>query len=153
MMPLMRGCAVRACRAAEIFDDRASTPMIAEYAAECSFPGAEPQYQLYAAMEEMGSLHCFAAYVGEELAGFTSLLTAFMPHNGRLQGVIESIYVSPEHRNTGAGNELLTAAEAAAKELGCALITYLPRKGSAFEVVLSRRAGCKATHTQFTRWL
>ncbi len=127
--------------------------LIAEYAAECSMPGAEPQAETYAAMEHAGALQCFGAYVAEELVGFVSVLTAVMPHNGKRMATVESLFVHPGHRGSGAGNDLLFAAEQYADETECVAITQTARIGSRLDRVLSRRAGSQPSHTVYTRWL
>lgn len=134
--------------------------LIAEYAAECSIPDAEPQYMQYEAMEKAGVLQCFGAYlpIGHPLddpilIGFASVLSAVMPHHGKRVATVETIFVSAQHRDSAAGNALLTAAERYAEELDCVAILYLARIGSPFEKVLLRRHRCVPTHTTYTRWL
>ena len=127
--------------------------LIDEYAAECSIPEALPQAEMYAALEEIGALQCFGAYVDEELVGFASVVSAVMPHNGRRSATLESIFVSADHRSSGAGNALLIAAEHYAAERECVAIIYSPRIGSTMERVLLRRCDCHPTHTVYTRWL
>ena len=127
--------------------------LIDEYAAECSIPGADPQAERYAALEQSGALQCFAAYTDDELIGFASVLSAVMLHNGRRMGTLESIFVSQNHRSSGAGNALLTAAEQYAAEVECVGLSYIPRIGSTMEKILLRRSDCLPTHTVYTRWL
>ena len=71
--------------------------IIAEYAAECSLPGAQPQVKMYAAMEEAGVLQCIGAWVrrdhpfeSETLVGFINVLNTLMPHNGQRVATVES---------------------------------------------------------------
>ena len=141
--------------------------LIDEYAAECSVADADPQVELYAAVEQAGALHCFGAYVtpqrhgpvagdpvaGDELVGFISVLNSPMLHNGKRVATIESFFVLAAHRRSGAGNRLLAAAKAYASESGCLGLLYTARIGSRLEKVLSRRAGCERSHTVFTEWL
>lgn len=144
---------VRACRAAEIFDDPASAELFAEYARECSIPEAEPQRRMYEAMEQSGALQGFGAYVAGELVGFVTILSSVMPHHGKRVATIESLFVLPSQRDSGAGNALLSAAKQYASESGCVVVLYTARIGSRLETVLYRRSGCKATHTVFSEWL
>lgn len=130
-----------------------ATELIAEYAAECSLPGAEPQVKMYAAMEEAGVLQCIGAYQGELLVGFVSVITTVMPHNGKRVATVESLFVSHSERPTGAGNALLDAAEMYASESGCVALLNTARKGSRLDKVLARRCGASATHTVYTVWL
>lgn len=127
--------------------------LIDEYAAECSIPDAEPQHQMYEAMEKSGVLQCFGAYVADELIGFVSVLSSVMPHNGKRIATIESLFALPSHRDSGAGNALLSAAEQYTSESGCVALICTARVGSALETILSRRPGCEKSHSMFTRWL
>lgn len=130
-----------------------ATELIAEYAAECSLPGAEPQVKMYAAMEEAGVLQCIGAYQRELLVGFVSVITTVMPHNGKRVATVESLFVSHSERPTGAGNALLDAAEMYSSESGCVALLNTARKGSRLDKVLARRSGARATHTVYTSWL
>ena len=135
-----------------VLDAPNSKALIRAYAEECSVPGAEPQRDIYAAMERAGVLHCFAALADGILIGFCAILTARMPHTGNLLATGESIFVDPAYRDTGAGDCLIEAAEQHAQNLG-ATLAWVPRAGSAFDKILSRRAGYMLTHHQYTRRL
>ena len=127
--------------------------LIAEYAAECSVPDADPQVEKYAALEAAGALACFGAYVGEELVGFASILMTGMLHTSKRVANIESLFVSSSQRFTGAGNALLLAAELDAAASGCVQLLATARIGSRLDKILTHRAGCKVTHVVFTTWL
>lgn len=124
-----------------------------EYATECAVPDASPQHQMYESMEKAGALQCFGAYEGDDLIGFASVLTSVMPHNGKRVGTIESIFVTAPHRDSGAGDELLTAAVSYAGVVGCICLVCTARIASAFERSLARRDTFELTHSVFTRWL
>lgn len=130
-----------------------SQQLIDEYAAECSIPGAEPQHAMYAALEKADAIQCFGLYVADELAGFISVLTSPMPHNGKRVATVESFFVSAPHRAGGSADALLTAAEQHAAERGCLGLLSTAREGSTLEKVLSRRAGYQRSHVVFTKWL
>ena len=123
------------------------------YAEECLVPDAEPQRQLYAAMEQAGAVQCFAAYFDSLLIGFISVLRTIVPHDGHLIAGVESFFVDPAHRSTGAGLMLLAAAELYAADSGCRCLLASARLGSVLDIVLSRRTGYEHTHAQYTRWL
>jgi GNAT superfamily N-acetyltransferase len=127
--------------------------LISAYAAECLIPDAQPQHQTYTALEQSGAFQGFGAYAGDDLVGFVTVVSSVMPHNGKRAATVESVYVSPSHRGSSAGNALLSAAEQYAAESGCVVILYTARVDSPFETVLSRRSGCKESHTVFSRWL
>ena len=144
---------IRRVSYSEILSAPNAQRLIAEYAAECSIPDAEPQVAMYAAMEQAGALACFGAYADEELVGFISIVTSPMPHNGKRVATVESFFVRSLLRGCGAGNFLLDAAEEYATESGCLGILNTARIGSRLDNVLRRRAGYEATHTVHTRWL
>ncbi len=127
--------------------------LIAEYAAECSIPGAEPQADLYAALEQGGLLACFGAYIGRELVGLVSVVNTVMPHNGKRIATIESLFVAAGHRDSCAFSALTSAARQQAVDSGCTALLYTARVGSQLETILTHRAGCHRSHTIFTEWL
>ena len=138
---------------AVIFDAPNAGELVRAYREECLIPNAEPQRATYEAMERASLLKCFGSFVNGELVGFVSVICVIMPHCGRRLATIESLFVDPRYRDTGAGVSLLSAAEQYALESGCLAVVALARVGSAFEKVLSRRVGYQQTHTQHTRWL
>jgi GNAT superfamily N-acetyltransferase len=143
---------------ADLFSAPNSADLHRSYATECLVPNAQPQFAIYSAMEQAGVLKCFAAYVYPQsdnqpvLIGFLSLLCTVMPHNGKRWATVESVFVDPVYRSTGAGNSLLDHAERYAQDSGCLGITGTARVGSAFDTVLSHRPGYALTHSQHTRW-
>ena len=125
--------------------------LLRAYAEECAVPDATPQRAVYAAVEQAGMIRCFAAYSdASDLIGFISILAVTMPHGNRL-ATIESLFVDPAYRSTGAANFLLDAAEQDARSAGCSNLAATARVGSVFEKVLSRRPGYSLTHSQHTR--
>jgi GNAT superfamily N-acetyltransferase len=142
---------------ATIFDAPNAADLIRTYAKECLIPDAQPQRMTYEAMEHAGVLKCFVAYAGSEgaplIIGFVSVICAVMPHCGKRLATVESLFVEPAYRDTGAGAGLIAAAEQCAADSGCLAITAAARVGSAFDKVLSRRTGYALTHSQHTRWL
>ncbi len=144
---------IRRVSYSEILGAPNAQELINEYAAECSIPDADPQRQIYAAMEQSGALQCIGAYIADELVGFVSILSGVMPHHGKRVATVESLFVLPSYRHSGAGNDLLSAAERYATEAECVAILYNTRINSRLEKVLLRRYECQPTHTVYTRWL
>ena len=144
---------IRPVSYADILDAPNAEELIRSYASECSVPNAEPQPEIYAAMESAGALKCFGAYVDDRLVGFVSVLTAIVPHDGHRVAVQESLFVSPAYRRTGAGQKLLEAAKKYAVELDCMAFQSSARIGSRLDKVLSREANCQLTHHMYTFWL
>jgi GNAT superfamily N-acetyltransferase len=142
---------------AAILDDPASPTLLRAYAEDCLVPDAEPQRELYASMEQMGSIQCFGAYLdrgsNKLLIGFVSVIRTIVLHDGHLIGAVESLFVDREHRSTGAGLLLIAAAKLYATDSGCRCLLASARMGSALDTILSRRSDCDRTHTQYTFWL
>lgn len=144
---------IRACKVAEIFEAANASSLIAAYADECCIPDAVPQREMYLAMEKVGLLACFGAYVDSELVGFVSVITSVMPHHGKLVATVESLYGAPQYRDSGAGTALMAEAERHAKVAGCLCLIYTARAGSRLETILACRSGCERTHEMYTKWL
>jgi GNAT superfamily N-acetyltransferase len=150
--------AILPIRFTAILDAPNAAHLIRSYAAACIVPDAEPQRPLYDAMEKAGIIHCFGAYslvgdAGPVLIGFSSVICSIMPHDGHLVASLESLFVDPPHRSTGASDMLLSAAEKFAADAGCRCFVCQARTGSAYDTVLSRRTGFSQTHSQYTKWL
>jgi GNAT superfamily N-acetyltransferase len=137
----------------DIFYASNSAELLDAYSKDCVMPDYNPQRQMYATLENSGALHCFGAYSDGILVGFVSVITGVMPHNGKRMATIESLFALPSHRKLGTGDALMSAVEKFASEEKYVVLLYTARVGSPLEVVLSRRPGCKASHTMFTRWL
>jgi GNAT superfamily N-acetyltransferase len=137
----------------DILGARNAQALLDAYAVECLLPGSEPQTAIYEAMERAGVLACFGAYTGDELVGFITVLTSVMPHHGKRVATTESLYVEPSHRDSGAGDALLTAAKEFASESGCIVLLHTARVDSALETILSHRSGCIRSHAVFSEWL
>ena len=144
---------IRPVSYSEILDAPNSAELLQAYSKDCVMPDYNPQRQIYEAMENSGALYCFGAYVDDVLVGFVSVVTGLMPHNGKRTATIESLFALPSHRKYGIGDALLSAVEVLALKEGCVALLYTARVGSPLSVVLSRRPGCKESHTMFTRWL
>lgn len=144
---------IRQVSYADILDAPNAAELLEAYSKDCIAPDYNPQREMYAAMERVNALKCFGAYRGGSLVGFASVLSSVMPHTGKKSATMESLFVLPAHRNTGAGVLLLDASEKYARESGCAIFSGVARIGSAFEKVLLRRAGFHLTHSQHTRFL
>ena len=117
----------------DLSSDPAWLPMLDEYANECSIAGMpRPDYQpdMYRAMEQHGALHLHAAYIGDTLVGFCTLLISVLPHYGQVVATTESIFVASDHRHSGVGLALLRTVERYAKEQEAVAIMFsTPRNG------------------------
>lgn len=148
---------VRACQAAEIFDDPASAELFAEYEQECANPltgSTAPVRAMYEALEGLGVAQCFAAYADLKLCGFAFVLISVLPHYGRRFATVESLFVGGAgRRGGGLGVWLMSAVEAHAKKAGCTAIFYSAPVGSRFARLLFLKKEYRKTNHIFTRSL
>lgn len=128
---------------AQIMGDPRYIELIDEYAWESAvvdMPAINAKMETYVPMEKTGMLNIFAAFAGEELIGFVSVLTPTLPHYGMLVATTESFFVTAGHRGGGTGLKLLKKAEEFARAEGSPgifvsapvdgmLATILPRWG------------------------
>lgn len=125
--------------------------LLAEYADESAIEGLPPpaaRMETYRHLECTGLLHVLAAWAGDTLAGFITVLAAPLPHYGRTVAVSESFFVAKAHRSTGAGLKLLRAAEVLAAKLGSpGLLVSAPYEGDLFKVL--PRVGYAETNRVF----
>lgn len=129
--------------------------LVLEYAKESSIegmPAANPQHEMYRAMERTGMFHVFAAFDGEEVIGFLTMLTTILPHYGIKGATVESFFVASSHRGTGAGIKLIRHAERFAKEAGCECMMLSAPTGSRLSEV-APRVGYRHTNEIYYRGL
>ncbi len=132
----------------------AELELIAEYGAECSIPAIgeiNPNVTIYAALETSGMLHSFAVYDGENMIGFANILTPILPHYSKRVATVESLFVSPKHRGTGVGHELMETIEQFAANQGCVGILYSAPSGGELEKLMEKQA--QRTNVVFFRSL
>jgi hypothetical protein len=84
------------------------------YSAECSIPeigACSPQEQTYANLEHSGTMYCFGAFKGESLIGFATVLCYTGTHYAEKVATVESIFISPEHRELRVARNLMAEVE------------------------------------------
>lgn len=141
---------IRPVSYAEILDAPNAADLFAEYAKECLVADPTPDRSMYEQMQNAGMFYCFGAYAAGRLIGFASVIIGPMPNHGKRIASLIHIFVMPKHRVSGAGNDLLTAAENLADTERVTMV-YTARVGSELEKMLMRR-GVEFTHVMFTRW-
>lgn len=119
------------------------TDLMAEYEAEAAVAGMPPinaRFETYQSIERAGLLHVITArHGGGDLIGFITVMAAPLPHYGMGVAVSESFFVAKTRRKSGAGLNLLGAAEAKAKALGSpGLFVSAPYGGDLFKVLPRR---------------
>lgn len=93
---------------------------MSEYADECQISGlprCKYDGSTYYLLENLNVVHFAAAFVNGVLVGFSSLIVTRMPHYSQVLAVTESIFVSKEHRGSGAGMMLIREMEFIARDM------------------------------------
>lgn len=142
---------VRQITVEEFFAHPDAPALLAAYARESSIgglPPARPDETMYQLLEGTGRFRVFAAMADAALLGFVTLLVSNNPHYSAVIGVSESLFVAPEHRNTGAGMALIRQAKAAAREAGAAGFLMSAPSGGQLAQVLERM-DCHETNRVF----
>lgn len=146
---------VRKCTINEIQNAPNIKALLDEYVIEAhnpELPNPNVQWNEYKALESAGVMHPIGAFIGDELAGFVTVLVTKRPHHGATLAVTESVFVALAHRKRGAGLKLIRAAEQLAAEVGATcLVVSAPHNGSLERVM--PRLGYRHSNTYFIRGL
>lgn len=144
-------CETRQVLSDDLIHDKNFLELVKQYQHESlveGIPEANLQFDMYKALESAGKFFIFCAYIEDELIGFITLVTNVIPHNGKMFGGIESYFVMKDHRKSGAGFELLRAAEKCAEAKGAVgVILSAPAGGKLSRVM--RRSKYRLTHETF----
>lgn len=123
-------------------DEVASSPeferLISAYWEECAnraLGTAMPDLDQYRALSASGALRGAAAFDGDRMVGFVSVLAISYPHFSKVCASVESIYLDPSCRHTGGGLMLLKAAREMANEAGAAGLYISAPIGSRLESI------------------
>jgi GNAT superfamily N-acetyltransferase len=134
-----QGLHVAPCAIADIEGAPNLASLAEEFADETlvtGLPRSDPNWPAYRALEAAGMLHPIAARLDGVLIGFIGVLVAPMPRYSVPVATTERFFVAKAHRKTGAGLQLLRAAEDKARELGSpGLLVIAPYKGDLFHVL------------------
>lgn len=114
---------VRPVSVQEVFDNEGFGALISEYRDEAlrnpDLMGSMPDRKAYEAMVESGILTPIAAFVDGVLAGLCSVISVTIPHfTAKRIASTESLFVASAYRSSGAGMQLIKAAERVAVERG-----------------------------------
>lgn len=146
---------IHPCTVTDIEQADTLQQLLANYGRESCIPElgeASANFDMYRAMEGTGLLHVIGAF-GPELVGFAVLIVYGLPHyGGRMVCSMESFFVAPEARRSGAGLKLLRAAESRARELGASALMISSPVGGRLAKVLPR-SGYRETNRIFLRGL
>lgn len=135
----MQSLVVRPCTVAEVFGASNIDALLAGYASESSIAGlppAVPNRDIYQVLEDSGAMTVLGAFQDDLLVGFLALVVSTNPHYSRTLAVTESYFVAEQFRKTGAGIQLLRAAEDTARAKGAVgILVSSPSEGRLAEVL------------------
>ena len=117
-------------------------------------PPANPNVPMYQAMHQAGALRVLAFIKDEKMEGFAVVMISPVAHYSAKLAVMESLYVVPVHRGSGAGWRLIKTAERLAKEAGAVgMFVSAPAGGTLEGVMESEQSGYEHSNTVFFRAL
>jgi GNAT superfamily N-acetyltransferase len=131
----VQAATVEEIRSAPNLDD-----LVTEYAHEVripEMPWPRVDWTVYQRLEQAGALHVFAARDDDEtLVGFVVMIVSVMPEYGVTLACTEAFFVAAASRGSGAGLQLLNAAERRAREVKApGLAVSAPLGGKLAEVL------------------
>jgi GNAT superfamily N-acetyltransferase len=140
----------------EFFAHPCAPELLDAYALESAIEGLPRPHadaDAYRLLATTGGLTVLAAMEGEALVGFMTLLVYGNPHYSAVLGVVESYFVAPAARSTGAGNALRETAERFAAERGAAGLLISAPLGGRLARVMEHTAGYRESNRVFFRKL
>lgn len=132
---------IRLVSVKDLFDEPNFKRLSEEYTAESLIEGfqrPDPDLNVYEKLESLSMLDVIAAYDGDLLVGFISLLTSAPPHYKRPITNTESFFVTMPYRKAGVGLRLLKAAEEYVKMIESPCLTVCAPVGGQLDKVMSR---------------
>lgn len=144
---------IRQCSVDDMVADPNFSGILDEYADELAIEGLphpSAKIEMYKQLESIGKLHPIAAFLDGKIIGFINVLMVMNPHYGVDIAVSESFFVAKEHRKSGAGMKLRSAAEVLARQIGSpGIFISAPSKGPLAQVLPC--VGYKETSRTFFR--
>jgi GNAT superfamily N-acetyltransferase len=99
----------------------------------------KPDTERYRAMESAGMVLILAAYLGDELVGYSvNFLTHHLHYADLHVASNDLLFVTPEYRASRVGLQLIRATEAAAKERGAKLMLWHAKEHTALATLMPR---------------
>lgn len=140
----------------EFISDPMCSDLLDEHVQESAnkeMPPISVNAEFYKKLESVGALRALGAYDDGEFIGLICMLISPNLHYSRNICTIESFFVRPEYRKSGAGLKLLSEAEKLAKEADAVAIFVSAQVESNLEKAMSASKRYKATNTIFFRSL
>ena len=96
-----------------------------------------PNYELYQAMADAGTLHILAARHGTVLVGYCVTFVNKHPHyNDHLYAVNDVVYLDPAYRHSAVAPEMIAELERMMLEKGVSVMTFHMKTYQPFETLM-----------------
>lgn len=103
-----------------------------------------PYREKYGALEESGGIFILGVFIDNELVGYSvNLVSPHLHYSKVLFCYNDLIFVSPDYRHLGIGEELIKQTKKEAKSRGCPLLFWHAKEGTSFFKYLSE---CSKVH-------
>lgn len=145
---------IRKCGFSDVENSPDFPRLLEQYGDESAItdmPTPSAKLELYRQLDASGIFHTFAAYSGEHLIGFITVLMPVLAHYDAICAVSESYFVSPNFRSTGAGDKLREAAEHFAEKHGAVGLLITAPIGSRLAMVMAHKDSYTETSRVFFR--
>lgn len=132
---------VREGTIAEIFDNSEFAHQADTYYAESGveqYGRACPDRHAYEQLEEQGDIRTLVATVDGRIVGFAVILRSYHYHYSKPLAALETLWLDPDHRQSGIGLRLIYRAKEMAADMGYDLMTASAPAGSRLAYVYSR---------------
>lgn len=96
----------------------------------------DPDWQKFEALEESGSLYCYGAFVGPQLAGYSVNYLYRHLHYDILVAQNDAVFVDPAYRGLGVSACLARVMKTALRDAGAQKLVWHAKEGTALERIL-----------------
>jgi GNAT superfamily N-acetyltransferase len=118
-----------------------ASSLIADHGKEVLGELPHPDDLRLKAIEARKGLHCWAAWDGTQIVGYSVFLIGWsLNEMGRVEATSMALYVSPETRGHRVAADLMAATNAHARDLGAAYVDWHAKWGSEMQYLLARKA-------------
>ncbi len=99
-----------------------------------------PNWKRYYALEEQDMVSVIAAWLGDEMVGYSVNLTFHHMHYADLKVMQNDVlFVTKDHRHTGAGLKLIEATEEMGRAMECGMVLFHSKLDTSLGLILEAR--------------
>lgn len=109
-----------------------------ELATDKALMRLDPRHDIYCSTEDADGLFVLGAFEGPNLVGYSvNFVHPHLHYQSLTVAENDVLFLALEHRNAGAGRQIIAATEAEAKARGARLVMWHAKPGTALERLLS----------------